>query len=309
MNGMTLSPAEQSGLAPGPGLVPPARTGNWKPVLVLLVLAPAVGELLSGSSPPLQFFNPVSFLLLVGLYGCGALLVRETEFGISVPDLVARTGMREADIAAAAARAPVVALAEFWYVDRAWFHAARDRLIHAIAEFHKTNPLAPGIARQDLRSREMPLAPPLVMDALLAAADGLVVEGETVRSRSHRVVLKDDEEQARAAIERAFEQASLTVPAVAEVLAGCGIESRRARALLEILLREKRLVRIGEDLVLHSSALDRLRQLLAARKSQRFQVGQFKEWTGISRKYAIPLLEYLDRTHVTRREGDWRLVL
>jgi len=238
-----------------------------------------------------------------------ALLVREAEFGIAVSDLVARTGMRETDIAAAAARAPVVALADSWYVDRAWFHAARDRLIQAIAEFHQKDPLAPGIARQDLRSREMPLAPLLVVDALLAATGSLVVEGETVRSRTHRVVLKDDEEQARAAIERAFEQASLAVPAVAEVLAKSGIESRRARTLLEILLREKRLVRISQDLVFHSSALDRLRQLLAARKSQRFQVGQFKEWTGISRKYAIPLLEYLDRTHVTRREGDWRLVI
>src|SRR5512136_2151527 len=78
MNGVTLSPAEQSGLASSPGPVPPARAGNWKPVLVLLVLSPAIGELLSGSSPPLQFFNPFFFLLLVGLYGCGALLVRET---------------------------------------------------------------------------------------------------------------------------------------------------------------------------------------------------------------------------------------
>jgi len=52
--------------------------GRWKPVLTLLVLSPAIGELLSGSSPPQQFFNPVFFLLLVGLYGCGALLVRET---------------------------------------------------------------------------------------------------------------------------------------------------------------------------------------------------------------------------------------
>jgi selenocysteine-specific elongation factor len=236
-----------------------------------------------------------------------ALLVRETEFGVALADLVARTGIREADIAAA--RATVVALADSWYVDRAWFQAARDRLVKAIAEFHKKNPLAPGMARQDLRSREMPLAPPLVMDALLASAAGLVVEGETVRSRNHRVVLKDDEEQARAAIERAFEQAALAVPSVAEVLAKSGIEVRRARALLEILLREKRLVRISEDLVFHSSALDRLRQLLAARQSQRFQVAQFKEWTGISRKYAIPLLEYLDRTHVTRREGDWRLII
>jgi selenocysteine-specific elongation factor len=238
-----------------------------------------------------------------------ALLVREAEFGISLQDLVARTGMRGSDVADAAARAPVVALADSWYVDRAWFHAACDRLIQAIAEFHEKNPLVPGIARQDLRSREMPSAPPLLMDALLAAAGSLVVEGETVRSRNHRVVLKDDEVQARAAIERAFEQASLAVPAVAEVLAKSGIEARRARTLLEILLREKRLVRISQDLVFHSSALDRLRQLLAARKAQRFQVGQFKEWTGISRKYAIPLLEYLDRTHVTRREGDWRLVI
>jgi selenocysteine-specific elongation factor len=238
-----------------------------------------------------------------------ALLVRETEFGISVPDLVARTGMREPDIAAAAAHAPMLVLADSWYVDRVWFLAARDRLVKAIAEFHERNPLASGIARQDLRSREMPSAPPLVVDALLAAADSLVVEGETVRSRNHRVILKDDEKRARAAIERAFEQASLAVPAVAEVLAQSGIEARRARTLLEILLREKRLVRISSELVFHSSALDRLRQLLAARKAQRFQVGQFKEWTGISRKYAIPLLEYLDRTHVTRREGDWRLVI
>jgi hypothetical protein len=57
---------------------PSPRTGNWKPLATLLVLSPAIGELLSGSSPPLQFFNPVFFLLLVGLYGCGALLVRET---------------------------------------------------------------------------------------------------------------------------------------------------------------------------------------------------------------------------------------
>jgi hypothetical protein len=56
--------------------VAPSR--DWKPSLLLLVLSPAVGELLSGSSPPLQFFNPFFLLILVGLYGCGALLIRET---------------------------------------------------------------------------------------------------------------------------------------------------------------------------------------------------------------------------------------
>jgi selenocysteine-specific elongation factor len=52
-----------------------------------------------------------------------------------------------------------------------------------------------------------------------------------------------------------------------------------------------------------------LRQLLATRKSTRFTVAAFKDWTGISRKYAIPLLEYLDRERITRRDGEERLVL
>ena len=91
--------------------------------------------------------------------------------------------------------------------------------------------------------------------------------------------------------------------------AASGVEPARSRSLLAILLREKRLVRIGEDLVLHRSALDGLRALLASKRATRFNVGQFKEWTGVSRKYAIPLLEYLDRERITRREGAERVVL
>jgi selenocysteine-specific elongation factor len=130
-----------------------------------------------------------------------------------------------------------------------------------------------------------------------------------VRSRAHKVVLKEDEEQARSSIESAFERAGLAAPAVAEVLAQSGVAPVRARDLLQILLREKRLVKVGDDLVFHETAIAKLRELLAARKAQRFNVGTFKEWTGISRKYAIPLLEFLDREHVTRREGDERVVL
>jgi selenocysteine-specific elongation factor len=163
--------------------------------------------------------------------------------------------------------------------------------------------------KQDLRARELLEAPAFLLDALLSGAKEIAVEGETVRLRSHRVVFKEDEEQARAKIEGAFEQAGLTVPAVAEVLSKAGVEAARARSLLQILIRERRLVRISEDLVFHQSAIGNLRQLLAAHKSTRFNVATFKDWTGISRKYAIPLLEFLDREHVTRREGDERLVL
>jgi selenocysteine-specific elongation factor len=237
-----------------------------------------------------------------------ALLVRETPFGMGMAGLVARTGLVEAEIASAAARAPVTSIPQPqpWYVDRAWFQAARDRMVEAVREFHQKHPLQPGIAKLDLRPASAPL---FVLDALLADAREIVAEGETVRLRGHTLVLNADEQQARAAIERAFQQAGLAAPAVAQVLAQSGVEPARARSLFEILLREKRLVRINDELVVHHSAIEALRRMLAARKPARFNVGAFKEWTGVSRKYAIPLLEYLDRERITRREGEERLVL
>jgi selenocysteine-specific elongation factor len=236
-----------------------------------------------------------------------ALLVREAGFGMGTAELVARTGMSKGDIAAAAAKAPVVAIGQPqpWYVDRAWMQKERERIVRAVREFHQRSPLLPGVPRQDLRGG----APVFVLDALLAEAKEVVAEGELVRSRGHKLVLKEDEEQARGKIERAFEEAGLAVPAVAEVLAKSGVEAARARSLLQILLREKRLARISEELVFHQAAIGELRELLGRHKGERFRVPEFKEWTGITRKYAIPLLEFLDREKITRREGDERVVI
>jgi selenocysteine-specific elongation factor len=240
-----------------------------------------------------------------------ALLVREAACGVGLPELEARTGMLPAEIESAAARAGVLRLEspQPWLIDRAWTEAARKTLIAEVREFHRHKPLLPGIAKQELRSKLLPDSPPFLIDALLAATKDLVTEGETVRLAGHKVVLKEDEQNAHAAIEGAFERTGLTAPATAEVLGKSGVEAARARTILEILLREKRLVRVSQDLVLHQSAVAALRGGLAERRGTRFSVADFKEWTGVSRKYAIPLLEYLDREHVTRREGDQRVVL
>jgi selenocysteine-specific elongation factor len=240
-----------------------------------------------------------------------ALLVRESKYGMGISELVARTGLKEHQIVAASADAPMVAFKQPqpWFADRAWFHSAREKLLRAVREFHQKNPLLSGIPKQDLRGRELPDSPAFLIDAILAQEKQIVVEGENVRLATHKLVLKQDEEQARTAIERAFEQSGLAVPAVPDVLAKSGVEAARARSLLQILLREKRLIRVSDDLVFHQAAMGKLRTMLAAHKAERFNVGTFKDWTGISRKYAIPLLEYLDRERVTRREGDERVVL
>jgi selenocysteine-specific elongation factor len=243
--------------------------------------------------------------------GVLAILVKESGFGMSQAALVARTGMMASEIESIASAAGFVTLRQpdFWVMDAEWFRSSVEDLARVVREFHRTTPLAPGMAKQDLRGRVLSAAPPFVLDALLAAAKQIVVDGDTVRLAAHKLVLREDEEQARGAIERAFEQAGLAVPALADVLAKSGVELKRARSILQILLRDKKLVRVTDELVFHNSAIETLRTLLSNHRAQRFSVPTFKDWTGISRKYAIPLLEFLDRERVTRREGDERIVL
>jgi selenocysteine-specific elongation factor len=227
-----------------------------------------------------------------------ALLVAESKFGMGAADLIARTGLLRSEIGSGA-----------WFTDPSW-EARKIATVRAIiAQFHKANPLQRGLAKEELRSRELAGAPAHLLDELLARAKDIVVEGDLVRLASHRVALKHDEDEALAKIEDAFRQGALAVPSTKEVLAKCGVEPARSRTLLQILLRNRKLVRVSDDLIFHSVALDHLRELLGVRKGSRFSVAEFKDWTGVSRKYAIPLLEFLDREHVTRREGDARTVL
>jgi selenocysteine-specific elongation factor len=103
----------------------------------------------------------------------------------------------------------------------------------------------------------------------------------------------------------------LQVPALGEVIAGLKVDKVRAQKIVTLLLREKVLIKVSGELVFHCRALDELRGQIAGwrAKSSKIEVAQFKDLTGVSRKYAIPLLEYLDREHVTRRVGDAREIL
>lgn len=176
-------------------------------------------------------------------------------------------------------------------------------LMEALAAFHQQKPLEPGLPKASLT------LPPFFLDALLERAPEIVAEGETLRLATHKLNLKSDEDEALNRIESLFRGAGLAVPPLGEVLPQSGLDPNRARAIVQILLRQKRLVRVSQELYYHASALERLKAALALRKGQSFGVGEFKEWTGVSRKYAIPLLEYLDRERVTRRMGDKRQVL
>jgi selenocysteine-specific elongation factor len=201
------------------------------------------------------------------------------------------------------------------------FRELTKRVIEQLEKFHAENPLLAGLPKEDLRSRAGARSSPHpgspsnpLFNALLQAlaAQGKIdVQGETVRLAGRRIQLTPEEQAAKDQISLAFERRGLAVPSAAEVLAKLRIDRPRAEKLLQILLRESVLFKVTEDLIFHHSALQQLKELLVRRKAQssRINVAVFKEITGLSRKYAIPLLEYLDRERVTRREGDERIIL
>jgi len=189
----------------------------------------------------------------------------------------------------------------------------RKELFSRLESFHKTNPLVAGMSREELRS-QLPRVRPMVFDWVLEdsmRAKRTEILGELVRLPGRGVVMKDEEAESKKIIDAAFATAGLKVPALQEVIAGLKIDKARAQKIVTLLLRDRVLVKVSDELVFHRGALEQLRRDLAAHKtkSAKIDVAKFKELTGVSRKYAIPLLEYLDRERVTRRAGDERVIL
>ncbi|MBZ5545038.1 MAG: selenocysteine-specific translation elongation factor [Acidobacteriia bacterium] len=246
---------------------------------------------------------------------------------ISLPSLVARTGWQPEDVLNFAKRLETEKRGRLLgqpanlFVHAGYFERLAKRVLEQLENFHAANPLVSGLTKEDLRGRlarhvsgQVVLPSAVLFNAVLQslAAEGKVLlEGETVRRAGREIQLSPQEAAAKEQISRAFEKAGLAVPTAGEVLGGLSLDRARAEKILRILLKEKVLVKVTEDLIFHRSALERLRELVARRKQQsnRLNVAVFKELTGLTRKYAIPLLEYLDRERVTRREGDERVIL
>src|SRR6267143_676960 len=250
-----------------------------------------------------------------------AAMTERALLGLGYDEIVARTGWTEKEIQGAVeklhgtGRVRTVSAEPLVLVSGKLFEEVRKKITEKVEKFQKENPLLPGIAREELRaSLGKRVRPETFRAALeeLAAQKKLDAQGELVKRAGSEIALLPEEAKAKEQIEAAFASASLAVPSVKEVLAKLTVEAKRAEKLLQILLREKNLVRVSSELIFHRQALAQLKEQLSAykkAKGDRISVPAFKELTGITRKYAIPLLEYLDRERVTRRVGEERVIL
>lgn len=235
--------------------------------------------------------------------------------GLSLSEAVAETGWLPSRVdstaAELAASRKVLRLADVFVSSNAVAKLEAE-MKETVDAFHKANPLVAGISREELREK-MGVSPEVYrgVEDLLVRLKQLEVAGELVHGSGRGVVLRDEEAESKKQIEAAFASAGLKVPLLKDVLASLPIDKARAQKIVTLLLRDRVLVKVGDDLVFHRDALEGLRQLVIAQKSKtpKMNVVAFKDLIGVTRKYAIPLLEYLDREHVTRRVGDERVIL
>ncbi|MCC7125504.1 MAG: selenocysteine-specific translation elongation factor [Acidobacteria bacterium] len=248
-----------------------------------------------------------------------ALMIAEAGVaGLPRDAAVSRVGLSPAEAAttiAALVTAGDVLAIDDRLVSRRAADAAGQDVVATLRAFHQAEPMHDGLPREDLRVRHFRRVTPAIFDTLMRrwAAATLLVDGDRVALPGHRATVPGGIDTVTQVAE-AFRAAGLTVPDTATLATAVGIDLDSANAAIAYLLRQKTLVRL-DTLVVHREALEQLKRDVKALKESvppgtaRLDVGQFKERYGITRKFAIPLLEYLDRERVTRRAGDTRVVL
>jgi len=206
----------------------------------------------------------------------------------------------------------ILAVERDWFIHHESDERLRAQIRAALEHFHRANPLKPGMSREELRGRAGAAEERIFAHVLgrLAAEGAVRTERDKVRLASHEVQLSADQRRVVDQLEADFLRAEAAPPSPEEALSRAGVHGDEEHELFQLLVEGKRLVRIKESLFFHAHALDTIQDKLVALLRERKEIGpgDIKDLLGISRKYAIPLLEYFDGRRVTMRVGERRVL-
>jgi selenocysteine-specific elongation factor len=192
-----------------------------------------------------------------------------------------------------------------------FYNQARSKIIETITNYHEDFPLKAGLQKEELRSKAMETANIKLFNHIIGglSEEGLIVqEKESVRLKTHQVTLAEDQEKTKVELEEIYRKGRLQPPYFKELQDK--FPGKTGSDILEVMVKEGSLIKIKEDLFFHREAVEDLKaKLIDFLKEQgEITTPQFKEMTGASRKYTIPLIEYFDSTQLTVRVGDTRVL-
>lgn len=187
-----------------------------------------------------------------------------------------------------------------------------ETIIETVRRQHAKHPLEPGLPKSTVTATLPRHLPEVILDVLI---DRLVTGQRLSGSRTvlalpeHNVMLSESQEEIRAALMKLYKEARWSPPSIGDAWKRIGVARADGDPIFQLLLRQGELIRLRGELIFSAARLDALIDEVRDRYEPgvMFGVADFKGWTGLSRKHAIPLLEHLDQQRVTRRQGDQRI--
>lgn len=249
--------------------------------------------------------------------------VKTAAAGFGFGDLQARTGWRTSVLREAVDQnieTETIADAGGCLIASASFEKLLVRTTEAVAKFHRDEPLASGMSRETLRERVFRYLPPEIFAAAVAALETngqIVAVKDVIRSAEHRSEMSSEETAVSEILTKLYSAAGCEPPkldeALAQAVSGTKTPLADARKIFQLLIKSGEVVKVSDEFYFSSAAIEDLksniRKYADGIPERMIDVPRFKEIAGVSRKYAIPLLEYFDREKITRRAGDKRLIL
>lgn len=244
------------------------------------------------------------------------------KHGVRLADLAAATGWTNevlAGVAGVTAKQEAVIESSGVFLSTESFAQLSGNVVAELEQHHKREPLARGMLRETLREKLFGHSLPEVFGAVigrLETSGDIVSEKDVIRLAQHRVDLTDKDAELSAKIEKLYLDAGVESPTLDEAMTRAGVpaaQRAQARKILQLLLDSRKLVRLQGDMFMHPQVIETLKTKLQTYAAQHepdrlIDVPAFKTLAGVSRKYAIPLLEYFDREQLTRRAGDKRVI-
>jgi selenocysteine-specific elongation factor len=189
-----------------------------------------------------------------------------------------------------------------------------EKIRSTVDSFHKKNPHLPGYPKEELRSRLVPNVSIEIYQSLLdhAVSSGMIqLQKDAVALAGQKPQLSGEDEEMSELLEKKVFETGIEFPGVSELASRIQKKPENVNKIMYLLIRQGKIVKVAEDFFMHRKTLDEIKSKIRGLKAvqKTFSVSDFKTQFGVTRKYAIPLLELLDREGVTRRMGNERIII